>query len=316
MKSSKTKITMLLTVLFMCVMLVPAVKAEAYGIRQITAGTNDASIVWDADTDSHLQGWIVYLNGQQIATLNPNETSFQFAGLTQGYPYAAQVYSVYKYDYTETPSYYKEGETVLKTKPTKIEKTDIIWDRYNYIKLLAQDPNLYTDAAGVGLYADGFEIVIKDKKGKTKQTFDTYNSSYYGGAYEYFKAPSALVNKGMQYSIRAYITLDNGEKVYGDAVTKVAVPQAYIDKIQKVSGNKCKITWKKISGASGYTIYRTSNEGKTLKKIKTVGKNTTSYTVKRSYMDTNKKGIVVIANKVKIGKKKYNSTKSYYTYIY
>ena len=122
------------------------------------------------------------------------------------------------------------------------------------------------------------------------------------------------VNKGMQYSIRAYITLDNGEKVYGDAVTKVAVPQAYIDKIQKVSGNKCKITWKKISGASGYTIYRTSNEGKTLKKIKTVGKNTTSYTVKRSYMDTNKKGIVVIANKVKIGKKKYNS--NFYNNLY
>ena len=128
MKSSKTKITMLLTVLFMCVMLVPAVKAEAYGIRQITAGANDAAVVWDADTDSDLQGWVVYLNGQQIATLNPNETSFQFAGLTQGYPYAAQVYSVYKRSYSETPVYLKKGETVLKTKPSKIEKTDIICD--------------------------------------------------------------------------------------------------------------------------------------------------------------------------------------------
>ena len=314
-KTMKEKMTMFIAAMLFVLALAPAVKAEAYGVDQIAAGTTDATISWDAESDSNFVGWVVYLNGQAIKELAPNVTSFKLAGLTQGIPYAAQVYAKYKYDYKTDYDYYSEGSVLVRTKPTKVKTTNVVWKANDYIEIFAQDPDIYASNGNYYTYADGFEIIVKDTKGKKKKSFDSYNSSYYGGADEYFKAPSALKNKGMQFSVRSYIKLDNGTKVYGDTVTKVVVPQAKISKI-RVSGSKCKITWKKVSGATGYTIYRASNNGKTIKKIKKVGKNTTSYSVKKSYMDSTTKGIIVVANGVKIGKKKYNSTKSYYTHTY
>ena len=315
-KTMKEKMTMFITAMLFVLALAPAVKAEA-SVYQTTASKTDATITWNADSSSYLKGWIVYVNGQQVTTLAPNVTSYKLTGLTEGNPYAVQVYSAYKYSYSTDYSYYSEGKTIVRTTPSKVKTTDVIWKKTDYIEIYAQDPNIYTVSGNNYKYADGFEIIVKDKNGKKKKTFDSYNSTYYGGADEYFKAPSALKNKGMQYTVRAYIKLDNGTKVYGEAVTKVAVPQAKITgKIKSVGGGKYKVTWKKISGASGYTIYRTSNEGKSFKKVKKVGKNTTSITIKKSYMNSSKKGIVIVANGVKIGKKKYNSIKSYYTYTY
>lgn len=316
MKTMKNKLTMFFAAVLFVLALTPAVKAEAYGVDQIAAGTNDATVSWNPDTSSYLKGWYVYLNGSLVATLDPGVTTYTFTGLTQGYPYAVKVDYVYQYNNGSVKSYAK-GSTIVRTAPSKVKETDVIWKQNDYIDIYAYDSNIYTLSDGNSyLYADGFEFVIKDKNGKKKKTIDSNNSTSYGGGNAYFSAPSALKNKGMQYTIRAYITLDNGQKVYGEAVTKVAVPQAKVTKLKRVGSSKIKVTWKKVSGASSYTIYRTTNSGKTLKKIKKVSKNTTSYTVNRSYMNSSKKGIVIVANNVKIGKKKYNSIKSYYTYAY
>ena len=315
MKTMKQKMRMILAMLLFVFVLTPAVKAQAYGVKQTAAGANDATITWDADTSGTVKAWYIYVDGNYKATLDANTTSYKVTGLGQGTVHGVYVYYFKQYSsgYTVTD---KEGYKTVRTKPNKVKKTDVLWKKSDYIDLCAYDPDIFTSNGQTYLYADGFEIVIKDKKGKKKKTIDSYNSSYYGGGKESFKAPNALINKGMQYTVRPYIKLDNGQKVYGDAVTKVAVPQAKVTKLKAVGSSKIKFTWKKVSGASGYTIYRTTNDGKSFKKVKKVSKNTTSYTIKRSYMNSSTKGVVVVANNVKIGKKKYNSIKSYYSYTY
>lgn len=315
MKAMKNKMTMLFAAMLFVLVLAPSVQAKAYGIDQTDATSTTATITWDAATSTSYLNWVVYLDGQYVTTLPIGQTSYTFNNLAQGKARVATVGYVYQY-YDGSTEAYEEGSCLLRTKPSKVKKSEVIWRASDYVDLMVIDPNNFKQGGKEYRYADGFEIKIKDVKGKTKKTFkELYNFGY---ADEYFKAPSSCRNKGMQYSVRGYIKLDNGKKIYGDSVTKVVIPQAKITKVRS-SGKNYKVTWKKVSGASSYTIYRTSNKGKSYKKVKTVSKNTTSYSVKKSYMKYSKSrkyGIVVVANKVKVGKKRYNSTKSYHTYAH
>lgn len=320
MKKLTNKITMLFAVLFVLA-LTPALKAEAYGVDQTAATADSATITWTQVTDSDCVGYLIYLNGTAITTdlLPVTTTSYTITGLSQGIPYDVQVCSYDVSSYTGKVYEYSEGKTTIRTIPTKVTTTEVSWTKSDRITLYVMDPNAYMDASGYTYkYADGYEIKIKDKNGKVRKTIS--EATNYGGyAMEYFTAHSKLKNKGMIYTIKPYITLDNGVKVYGETTTKVAVPQAKITKI-KSSGSSYRVTWKKVTGATGYTIYRVTSDDEgnwtKTKKIKKVSKNTTSYTVKKSYMNNRKKGIMIIANGVKIKGKKYNSTKSYYTYTY
>lgn len=321
MKKMRNKITMMFAVLFVLA-LAPAMKAEAYGVEQTTATKNSATIVWTPDMSSYCVGYYVYVNGTAVSNLLPVGTStYNITGLSQGTPYFVEIAEIYVYSDGDMVAYSGGSETV-RTTPNKISKTEVSWTKSDYITIYAADPDVYTTSSGgTYLYADGYEIKIKDKNNKVRKTIkEAYNWTIYGAAKESFTAPSKLKNKGMIYTIRPYIQLDNGTKVYGDAITKVAVPQAKVTKIKSYSSSSYRVTWKKVTGATGYTIYRVTSDDdgnwKSTKKIKKVSKNTTSYTIKRSYMNSRKKGIMVIANGVKIKGKKYNSTRSYYTYTY
>lgn len=306
MKTMKTKITMLLAAIAFVLVMTPAVNAKAYGIKQTVATANSATITWDAD--SYAQGWQVYVDSRLVANLPATQTSYKLTGLAQGDVYAVEV----KYVYPNTSG--REGFLVVKTKPKKVSKIAVLWGKSDYIELLAQDPSGMYSLNGVTYgFADGFEIKIKDKSGKDRKTFaETYNSTTYGGGYQYFKAPSKVKNKGMKVAVRAYITLSNGTKVYGDTYTKVVIPQPKMTKLKKVGKNKIRVYWKKLSGAGKYTIYKTTNKGKKWKKVKTVSAKTTSYVVS-NFKSGN--GVLVVANNVKVGGKKYSSGKYwYYTY--
>lgn len=66
----------------------------------------------------------------------------------------------------------------------------------------------------------------------------------------------------------------NGKNVYaaatGSAKTATAPVKAKLSKAKRTGKNKVKLTWKKVSGASGYEIYMKTGNGK-YKKIKIVG---------------------------------------------
>lgn len=59
----------------------------------------------------------------------------------------------------------------------------------------------------------------------------------------------------------------------------VTVGKAAISKVSSTSYNKLKITWKKVSNATGYIVYRASSQNGSYKKVKTIGSGSTlSYT--------------------------------------
>lgn len=314
MKTMKNRLALIATVFAFILVFAPTVKAEASGVKQTAATANSATVTWEADTSSYMKGWNIYIDGVK-KSLPKNQTSYNLTGLAQGSVHLVELESVYQYSYGERT--YDEGYCVAKTKPKKVSKIAVKWSQLDYIELLAQDPSgMYSlDGYTYGC-ADGFEIKIKDKNGKERKKFaETSNSTYYGGGYQYFKAPSKVKNKGMKVEVRAYITLANGTKVYGDTYTKVVIPQPKMTKLKSVGKNKVRVYWKKLSGAGKYTVYKTTNQGKKWKKVKTVSAKTTSCVVS-GIKSGNKYGVLVVANNVKVGKKKYNSTKSWYLYRY
>lgn len=150
--------------------------------------------------------------------------------------------------------------------------------------------------------ATGFEIMVVNKSGKkiTSTTETDYISTI-------FTSPK-MRTQAWKVKVRAYLTLDNGSKAYGEwSEAKLVVPNAYIKSMSLTSrySTNVKIKWSKVSGAKSYTVYyRNKTTGK-FKKVATV--KGTSYTLKNAKKYKNYY-IMVKANKVKVGKKSYSST--------
>ena len=88
----------------------------------------------------------------------------------------------------------------------------------------------------------------------------------------------------------------------------MAIPFAKVS-VKKNSSNSLKISWKKVSGATSYSVYIAKTKNDKFKKVATV--KSTNYILKK----TKKRQdyyIYVKANGVKCGKKKYSSTKPKY----
>lgn len=313
--------TIILAILF-CFMLAPTVKAEAASyVKQTDATADSVTITWDTPYSNNAESYVVYVGNSPYQQVSNTTKTLKITGLKQGvaYPVSVLFLSNNEYYYLDVAS---NSSLNVRTKPAKLSTTDILWDKSDKIEFAYFDESSYAVGSTVYKYIDGIEFKAKDVKGKVKKTIKKTSKktvSLYADVEDWidsftFKAPSSIKNKGMQYQVRTYILLDNGKKVYSDwTSTKVIVPQAKISKLQKVSSNKIRVTWKKVSGAKNYTIYKTTNSGKSYKKVKTISSKTTSYTVS-NFKKGSKNGVVIVANKVKVGKKRYNSTKSYYTY--
>ena len=153
------------------------------------------------------------------------------------------------------------------------------------------------------------------RKGKNIKTYNmvddcsyTYDSSKWYAKF----SNSSLQNKGFKVRVRAYVYDASGNRIFSDySSAKVIVPRPKITSKKVISGSKpsLKIGWKKMSGAKSYTIYLSSNNGKSFKKKGTT--KSRSFKIKNlsRYKDYY---VYVVANGVKCGKKKYSSTKPSY----
>lgn len=108
------------------------------------------------------------------------------------------------------------------------------------------------------------------------------------------------------YKVRAYKTV-SGKKVYsGFSKTVTARPTLRAVtglKVKNSSKKSAKITWKKVSGASGYVVYRGTKKKGKYKAIKTLKKGSIkSYTNKK--LKKNKKYYYKVRAYKKVGKKK------------
>lgn len=122
---------------------------------------------------------------------------------------------------------------------------------------------------------------------------------------------SKMTKQGFKFKVRSYVIDENYQKYYSDwSAEKVIIPRATVTKtsLGKRSGNKDNVNVKfsKVSGAKSYTVYLSSDNGKSFKKVGTTTK--TSYTISKSFTRGKEYYVYVAANKVKYKKKNYNST--------
>lgn len=168
----------------------------------------------------------------------------------------------------------------------------------------------------------GYEVEIRDLKGKLIKTFSSSNHSNMGMMSSITTNPKysnkagcqfdakKMRNKGFKFRVRSFISAEYDQRLGTSAWSDYKVVVARPDikpKGTKVVNGKVGITWKKVSGAKSYTIYLSTNGGK-YKKLANVNAKTTSYTLTNLKSYTAYR-VYVQANDVKVGKKKYKSTK-------
>lgn len=144
--------------------------------------------------------------------------------------------------------------------------------------------------------ASGYQIYRSTgSKGKYKLV-----GTVKGGSTKTFTDKKLICGKNYYYKIKSYVK-SNGKTTYG-AYSKVIKKQATPAKVtlKSVSSKKKgteKLTWKKVSGASGYVVYRSSSQNGQYKAAATIKNGrTTSYT-----------------DKVKGGRNYYYKVKAYKT---
>lgn len=159
----------------------------------------------------------------------------------------------------------------------------------------------------------GWEVLITNAKGKAiaQQEFSVNTTSLYDSNTKiwWLFQNSKFQTNALKVSVRAYTADSTGAKLYSEwSPAKVLVPRATVTK-KKLVGGKVKLTWKKVTGAKDYTVYLSSNDGISFKKLGTV--KGSSYTITKSLKKYKNYYVYVKANNVKVGKKKYSSSKPY-----
>ena len=155
---------------------------------------------------------------------------------------------------------------IPKEAPEKVQNVKASSNSYNSIKIT------WNKAAG----ADGYKIYRATSKSGKYSAIKTVTSA---STLSYTNT-GLTTGKTYYYKVRAYRTV-NGSKVYGSyssvvsAKPSLSKPSLYLS----AGSKKAYIKWSKISGASGYEIYRASSKKGYYSKVKTItsGK-TTSYT--------------------------------------
>ncbi|HAH18218.1 MAG TPA: hypothetical protein DCL29_04330 [Eubacterium sp.] len=128
-------------------------------------------------------------------------------------------------------------------------------------------------------YADGVQIKICNAKGKVIKTQKVKykKATSKSSSLEIKKIDSTAFYK---IKIRSYTTF-NGKKVYGKWATKYITNALDTIATSDYKNGSIKLSWKKVKGATSYTIYASTKGTKNFKKIKTVKKKATSFQVKK-----------------------------------
>lgn len=126
--------------------------------------------------------------------------------------------------------------------------------------------------------ASGYEVVRSTSKNSGYKTIASVSAVSYTDK-------SVKFNKTFYYKVRAYSTV-NDQKVYSAwssvNTSKIKPGTPTISKVAKSSTTALKVTWKKVSGASGYELYRATSKNGKYSKVTTIKKGkTVSYTDKK-----------------------------------
>jgi len=240
---------------------------------------NSAKVTWKAA--GKVNGYEIYRRTAatgyvKVGAVAGNVTSFTNTGLKTGETY---YYAVKSYVQTVGKTVYSDlsAEVSVMPKPLTTAKVSAKSAAYNKLtvswsKVKGSESNGYV--TGYLVYRStksdsGFKQVADITSGKTVKYTDknvTCGTTYY-------------------YKIRPYCMV-KGKRIYA-AYSTVASAQPIPATPKKlaaemVSDSEAKLTWKKVTGATGYKIYRSESEDGKYKLVTTVKKNATvTYTNKK-----------------------------------
>lgn len=260
--------------------------ATSIMVNNTAATQNSLTFTWNPCLGATSYSIWDYSNNVVLGTTT--DTTFTWNGLAPGSLYGIKVVPVR----TSAAGYaaytnYAALYNVATAKPTPgapANKTYIASASINNMTV-----SFY--AADLSRNASGYEVeVYKMKGGKKVKTLSANN----GVSTNSMKVSKDTVYR---YRVRFYVT-NNGQNTYGPwmnyrhfCMQKVNGKKSY-----KLSSKyaRIKLNWKKISGASGYTVYASTSRTGKYKKVKSLGKNA--------------KGITI----TKIGKSKVKRATTYY----
>jgi len=263
-------------------------------ITQTGATSNSVTLSWDASAGA--TGYMIRFGttaGKSKDIQRISTTSCKLTGLEPDSQYYVAIYPLV----AVTKNFFASQNCVDNAKVVtaagalkSVKMTD--WDVKTNIMMFSWDNTVK--------FESGYELELSKADGTV---IKTYNIS---GTRTSMRAISnkKVKNTPFQYRMRSY-TMLAGVKNYGDwSEYGYAVPQANVT-AKKVSDTSVQLSWKKVTGAQSYTIYRATKEGGKYKKVATVKK--LKYKVKnlKTYKDYY---FYVKANKVNIGGKERAST--------
>ena len=161
-----------------------------------------------------------------------------------------------------------------------IVRVSVYIDKSQIIKNLTvvEKPAAITSAsAGYG------SVKLTWKKVEGVSGYRIYRSASLNGTYSLVKTISSdstvtYTNKSLTcgtryyYKIRAYRTIEGNNYFsdYTSVVNAKPIPAQASVTLKKTASTKVKVSWKKVSGASGYRIYRSTSKNGTYKKVKSI----------------------------------------------
>ena len=278
---------------------IAAGNSNTYASYECPSDMDEAIVVSAIDSDGYITIFSNYGStidvaapGDYIYSAYPGGGYAYMSGTSMAAPHISAVCAMYRLKYpnlnvyevedlvhknikdlgsTGWDQYYGYGVPHLslaipKEAPEKVQNVKASSKSYNSIKIT------WNKAAG----ADGYKIYRATSKSGKYSAIKTVTSA---STLSYTNT-GLTTGKTYYYKVRAYTTI-NGSKVYGSyssvvsAKPSLSKPSLYLS----AGSKKAYIKWSKISGASGYEIYRASSKKGYYSKIKTItsGK-TTSYT--------------------------------------
>lgn len=200
---------------------------------------------------------------------------------------------------------YGYGFSNLPTLPTKVTGLSCTYFSPDVSKGYA---NFQIDKNTV---ADGYQYEIYAYNGKKKLT-SGYVSKY---SYNLFGVETSKIKKRQYYKIRVrgYVNTTDNKKKYGKWSSYANFARCSgSDVSAKLTGKRIKVSWKKVGGATNYTVYMATKYNGKYKKVGTTKK--TSLTIKQQVKSGNNYYLRIVPNR-KSGKANYKAvvnSKDYY----
>ncbi|MBQ9062202.1 MAG: fibronectin type III domain-containing protein [Eubacterium sp.] len=257
-----------------------ALTASAATIYQQGVEDKAISIRWDNPilswgSDYIVDNYKIYVGNSDTdytykTTVSGNTTSYRITGLAAGKEYYVRV----ECNYTFHGKYTTRSDSVyaaLRNAPTRLAAVGGF-----VIDADDASSNAVRFKWNTNQDVDGYVWLLKNKKGSVVDSGDV---SY---LYSYDISRKAKPNTIYTIELKAYSkAVDSSTKVYGPASTIKYYPQPKMKKLKLVNGNKIKVSWKKVSGATKYIVYGSTKANKGYKKIATVKKSKSSYVVSK-----------------------------------